>query len=194
MEILDTEIPEIKIIMADRFGDRRGFFSETYNKHALAERGIDHEFVQDNHSLSREIGVVRGLHFQTPPFAQDKLIRVVCGAIFDVAVDIRQGSPTFGRHVSGVLSKEAWNQMLIPAGFAHGFCTLETNTEVIYKVSNYYAPDHDHGIRWNDPELAISWPFSGNQAIISDKDRSLPCLSEFDPPFVYRRESDGVGS
>lgn len=186
IRIDDTKIPEIKILKPQLFEDGRGVFSEVYNKRALAEHGITCEFVQDNSSLSRDIGVVRGLHFQAPPFAQDKLIHVARGAIFDVAVDIRTGSPTFGRHVSQVLSEEAWNQMLVPAGFAHGFCTLEPNTVVLYKTSHYYAPDHEQGIRWNDPELSISWPITTDQAILSDKDWSLPVLAEIKSPFTYR--------
>ena len=167
-----------------KHGDHRGFFSEVYNKRALAEAGIDIEFVQDNHSLSAEKGTVRGLHFQTPPFAQDKLVRVVRGAVFDVAVDLRRESPTYGRHVSVVLSAETWNQILVPIGFAHGFMTLEPDTEVIYKVSGYYAPDHDKGLLWNDPALGIAWPIPETEAILSDKDRRQPRLAELVTPFV----------
>ncbi|MEL6209765.1 MAG: dTDP-4-dehydrorhamnose 3,5-epimerase, partial [Pseudomonadota bacterium] len=155
---LDVEalaIPEVRVIRPRKFGDHRGFFSETYNRRAFAEAGIDLDFVQDNHSLSGEVGTIRGLHYQSPPFAQDKLVRVVRGAILDVAVDIRRGSPTFGQHVAAKITAEDWNQILVPVGFAHGFVTLEPGTEVIYKVTNYYAPDCDHGILWNDPALAI---------------------------------------
>ena len=176
-------IPGVKILIPGRIGDRRGFFSEVYNKRALTEAGIDIKFVQDNHSLSAEKGTVRGLHFQTPPFAQDKLVRVVRGAVFDVAVDLRRGSTTYGRHVSAVLSAEAWNQMLVPAGFAHGFMTLEPDTEVIYKVSGYYAPDHDKGLLWNDPALGIEWPIPETEAVLSDKDRRQPRLAELAAPF-----------
>ncbi|HEB56385.1 MAG TPA: dTDP-4-dehydrorhamnose 3,5-epimerase [Gammaproteobacteria bacterium] len=178
MELRDTEIPDVKILKPKKFGDHRGFFSETYNKKILSELGIDMDFVQDNHSLSVEKGVIRGLHYQTPPFAQDKLVRVVHGAILDVAVDMRKSSPTFGKHITAVISADNWEQILVPAGFAHGFCTLEENTEVIYKVTNYYAPDHDTGIRWNDPELGIDWPISENEAILSDKDKIQPFFSE----------------
>ncbi|HZO99772.1 MAG TPA: dTDP-4-dehydrorhamnose 3,5-epimerase [Terriglobia bacterium] len=178
MEIIPTEIPDVKLIRPHKYGDHRGFFSETYNKKELAERGIDLDFLQDNHSLSVAKGVVRGLHFQIPPFAQDKLVRVIHGAIFDVAVDIRRGSPTFGRHVSAVLSVDNWTQILVPKGFAHGFCTLEPNTEVIYKVTDYYAPQFDRGILWNDPELGIVWPISDAEATLSDKDRMQPRFSE----------------
>lgn len=178
MQIVDAEIPEVKILTAKKFGDDRGFFSETYNQFALANAGIDAVFVQDNHSLSRDVGVVRGLHFQTPPFAQVKMVRVVRGAIFDVAVDLRRNAPTFGQHVHSVISAEAWNQMFIPIGFAHGFCTLEPDTEVIYKVSARYAPDHDKGILWNDPALGIDWPVEVDRAMVSQKDRDNPRLEE----------------
>jgi dTDP-4-dehydrorhamnose 3,5-epimerase len=178
MEIKETAIPEVKIILPRRQGDHRGFFSETYNKNALASLGIDMEFVQDNHSLSAEKGVVRGLHFQIQPFAQDKLVRVVRGSIFDVAVDLRRSSPSFGGHVSVVLSVEAWNQLLIPKGFAHGFCTLEPDTEVIYKVSSYYSPQHDRGVFWADRDLKIPWPVQCEDAILSDKDKRLPAFAE----------------
>ena len=171
------------MLILGKYGDHRGFFSEVYNKRALAEAGIDIEFVQDNHSLSAEKGTVRGLHFQTPPFAQDKLVRVVRGAVFDVAVDLRRESPTYGRHVSMVLSAETWNQILVPIGFAHGFMTLEPDTEVVYKVSGYYAPDHDKGLLWNDPALGIAWPIPEARAILSDKDRRQPRLAELVTPF-----------
>ena len=166
-----------------KHGDYRGYFSETYNRRTLAAAGIGINLVQDNHSLSAEKGTVRGLHFQTPPFAQDKLVRVVRGSVFDVAVDLRRDSPTYGQHVSVVLSDEAWNQLLIPIGFAHGFMTLEDDTEVIYKVSEYYAPEHDKGLRWNDPMLGIQWPISEDEAVLSDKDRGLPRFAEFATPF-----------
>lgn len=183
MQIEPLSIPDVKVFTPKKHGDQRGFFSEVYNKKALAAAGIDIEFVQDNHSLSAEKGVVRGLHFQLAPFAQDKLLRVVRGSVFDVAVDLRQDSPTYGKHVTAVLSAEAWNQILVPIGFAHGFMTLEPDTEVIYKVSNYYAPDHDRGILWNDPALGIEWPFGEDVATLSDKDLKQPRLAEIAPPF-----------
>ena len=183
MRIEDTAIAAVKLLTPKKHGDRRGFFSETYNKRALAEAGAAADFVQDNHSLSADAGTVRGLHFQAPPFAQTKLVRVVRGAAFDVAVDIRRGSPTFGRHASAVLSAEAWNQILVPAGFAHGFMTIEPDTEVIYKVDACYAPSHDFGILWNDPALGIAWPLPEARAILSDKDRSQPRLAEIESPF-----------
>ena len=177
------DIEGLKLIRSKKFGDHRGFFSEVYNKRAFAAAGIDVDFVQDNHSLSAEKGTVRGLHYQVPPFAQAKLVRVVRGAVFDVAVDLRRGSPTYGKHASAILSAEAWNQFLVPSGFAHGFMTLKPETEVIYKVSNYYSPEHDKGLLWNDPDLAIDWPMSQIDAILSDKDRKQPCLQEIETPF-----------
>ena len=183
MQVEHLNIPEVRLLSPRKHGDRRGFFSETYNRKALAVVGIDIDFVQDNHSYSADKGTVRGLHFQTPPFAQDKLVRVARGSVFDIAVDLRQGSPTYGRHAGAVLSVEAWNQLLIPIGFAHGFMTLEPDTEVIYKVSNYYAPDHDKGLLWNDPALGISWPIAEDKAVLSDKDSKLPRLAELVTPF-----------
>ena len=178
MRVEKLAIPAVKMLTPEKHGDERGFFSEVYSARKCAEAGIDMRFVQDNHSLSAGKGTVRGLHFQTPPFAQDKLVRVVRGAVYDVAVDLREGSPTYGRHVGAVLSAESWNQLLVPIGFAHGFMTLEPDTEVVYKVSNYYAPDHDGGLLWNDPALGIAWPLPEAQAILSEKDRRQPRLSE----------------
>ena len=183
MQVETLAIPEVKVLIPRRFGDQRGFFSEVYNAGTLAEAGIDTEFVQDNHSFSARSGTVRGLHFQTPPHAQDKLVRVVRGAVFDVAVDLRRSSATYGRHVSVVLSAEAWNQLLIPVGFAHGFMTLEPDTEVVYKVSDHYAPDHDKGLLWNDPALGIRWPIPEEEAALSDKDREQPGFAGFVTPF-----------
>jgi dTDP-4-dehydrorhamnose 3,5-epimerase len=177
VQVSATEIPDVKLLALRIHRDHRGFFSETYNKAELANAGVHLEFVQDNQSLSVERGVVRGLHFQIAPFAQDKLVRVMRGAIFDVAVDIRKGSPTYGKHVARIISAQEWNQLLIPIGFAHGFCTLEPNTEVIYKVTNYYSPECDRGVLWNDPELGIAWPIAESEAILSDKDRKQPRFS-----------------
>ncbi len=171
-------IPEVKIIRPKKHGDARGFFSETYSQKALAEAGVDLAFVQDNHAFSAAPGTVRGLHFQTAPFAQDKLVRVVRGSIFDVAVDLRRGSPTYGKHVSAVISAKDWNQILVPVGFAHGLVTLEPDTEVLYKVTNYYAPQHDLGLLWNDPALGIAWPVSEADAILSAKDKVQPRLAD----------------
>jgi len=166
-----------------RFSDERGFFSETWSERALAEAGIHLHFVQDNHSLSRGVGVLRGLHFQTPPLAQDKLIRVTKGSVFDVAVDIRPGSPTY-RHWEGLrLSATEWNQLLIPKGFAHGFLALEPDCEVQYKVTAPYSREHDKAIRFDDPALGIDWPMAIEALILSDKDRAAPLLADVDTGF-----------
>ena len=183
MQLIETEIPAVKVLVPKKFGDHRGFFSEVYSDKLLAGLGVQAQFVQDNHSLSAEKGVVRGLHYQLPPMAQDKLIRVVRGAIMDVAVDIRRGSPTFGRHVACLLSAENWKQMFVPAGFAHGFATLEPNTEVLYKVTNYYSPSHERGVRWNDPKLGINWHVNENDAVLSERDRKHPMLAEMSDLF-----------
>ncbi|MPR63799.1 dTDP-4-dehydrorhamnose 3,5-epimerase [Ochrobactrum intermedium] len=160
-----------------KFGDDRGFFSETYNAKSFAQAGIELTFVQDNHSYSAAKGVVRGLHYQLPPFVQDKLVRVTRGAILDVVVDIRKSSPTFGKWVSLEVSAEKWNQILVPKGFAHGFMTLVENTEVIYKVTNYYSPEHDRSIRYDDPAIGIDWPIVSSGVQLSDKDRKAPLFA-----------------
>lgn len=165
-------------VLPPKFGDDRGFFSETYNVRTFGERGITATFVQDNHSFSAAAGVLRGLHYQLPPHAQAKLVRVVSGRIFDVAVDIRRDSPTFAKWVSVELSAEKWNQILIPVGFAHGFVTLEPNTEVVYKVSDYYAPECDRSIRFDDPQIGIDWPVDASELQLSAKDRSAPLLGD----------------
>ena len=183
MQVEALTIPDIKLLTPARLGDDRGFFSEVYNRATLAKLGVDTEFVQDNHSLSSRRGTVRGLHFQIPPRAQAKLVRVVRGSVFDVAVDLRRGSPSYGGHVSIVLSAAAWNQVLVPAGFAHGFMTLDPDTEVAYKVSDFHAPEHDVGLVWNDPLLAIRWPIAESEAVLSDRDRSLPGFAGFVSPF-----------
>ena len=164
-------IPDVMEIVPAKFQDSRGFFSEVYKRPALEAEGIAIDWMQDNHSLSEIPGTVRGLHFQVPPVAQHKLVRVLRGAIFDVAVDLRQGSPTFGRWVGRELSAERWNQLLIPIGFAHGFMTLTPSTEVFYKVSAPWSAEHERTIIWNDPDLAISWPDIGLEPTLSDKDR-----------------------
>jgi dTDP-4-dehydrorhamnose 3,5-epimerase len=171
VKIKSLEIADVKIITPRKFGDDRGFFSETWTERVLTEAGIDERFVQDNHAFSAAKGTLRGLHFQLPPMAQDKLVRVTRGSILDVAVDIRRSSPTFGRHVSAVISAQNWAQIWVPKGFAHGYCTLETDTEVIYKVTDYYSPVHDRGIRFDDPALAIKWPVTRETAQLSDKDK-----------------------
>jgi dTDP-4-dehydrorhamnose 3,5-epimerase len=161
-----------------KIGDLRGFFSEVYNERALDPLIGPVRFVQDNHSLSAAKGTLRGLHFQAPPTAQGKLVRVVRGAVFDVAVDIRLSSPSYGQYISAVLSADNWHQLWIPAGFAHGFCTIEPDTEVIYKVTDFYSAADDRGIAWNDPDIAIKWPVGPAEVVLSDKDRQLPGLSE----------------
>jgi len=178
VKVLPTCIPAVKIIRPAKYSDQRGFFSEIYNKRKLAEAGVELEFVQDNHSLSVSKGVVRGLHYQIPPFAQDKLIRVLRGSVLDVAVDLRRGSPTFRQHVSVHLSADNWTQVFIPRGFAHGYATLEPNTEVFYKVSNYYSPESERGLFWADPELGIPWPVSPVEAIVSERDKRFPLFQE----------------
>lgn len=177
-EFKRTDIPDVVEIIPRKFGDHRGFFSETFSQKEFESSGLPSVYVQDNHSLSGAVGTIRGLHFQLPPFAQDKLVRVTRGAILDVAVDIRRGSPTFGRHVAVRLSAQDWNQLLIPIGFAHGFCTLEPDTEVQYKVTNYYSPEHDRGILWSDPAIGIPWPVAPGEARLSDKDQRLPLLAD----------------
>lgn len=169
-----------------KFGDERGFFSETWNSAAMAEAGFDLEFVQDNHSYSAARGVLRGLHFQLPPAAQDKLVRVTRGAIYDVVVDIRQGSPTFAKWVGLVVSAELWNQILIPKGFAHGFVTVERDTEVQYKVTAPYRPDLERSIRFDDPEIAIDWPIAASEVQLSGKDRDAPLLRDAGTEFAWQ--------
>jgi dTDP-4-dehydrorhamnose 3,5-epimerase len=171
-------IPEVILLIPQRFSDPRGFFSETWNARRFAEAGIPGPFVQDNHALSTDSGVVRGLHIQIAPNAQGKLIRAVRGAIWDVAVDVRPGSPTYGKHVSAVLSAENWQQLWIPTGFLHGYCTLQPDTEVIYKVTAPWDRGAERGVIWNDPDLAVPWPVDPAQALLSDKDLVLPRLAE----------------
>jgi len=178
-------VSDVLEIITQRHQDDRGFFSETYNREAFRRAGINYDFLQDNHSFSHLSGTVRGLHFQSPPFAQVKLVRVTKGAIYDVAVDIRVGSPTFGRHVGVSLSSDKGNQLLIPIGFAHGFCTLESDTEVLYKVDAPYSKNHDLGLLWSDPELAIDWPTGPQAAVLSNKDKNHPRLGELEPYFLY---------
>lgn len=163
-----------------RFGDERGFFSETWNAKDMAQAGVVCTFVQDNHSYSASSGVLRGLHYQLPPVAQDKLLRVSRGSIFDVAVDVRRGSATFGKWVGLTVSAELWNQVFIPKGFAHGFVTLEQHTEVQYKVSAPYHPGLERSIRFDDPEIGIDWPLSGDRMILSAKDQAAPLLADAD--------------
>ncbi len=172
-----TTIEGVLLVTPRRFSDGRGFFSETWNERRFIEAGIPGPFVQDNHAYSADRGVVRGLHLQIDPSAQGKLVRVVRGSVWDVAVDIRPGSPTYGRHVGAVLSAENWQQLWIPAGLLHGYCTLVPDTEVIYKVTAPWDREAERGVIWNDPELAIPWPIGADEAILSDKDRILPPLA-----------------
>lgn len=176
LTITPTAIPAVMVIVPKSFNDHRGSFCETYNRAEFFERGITQEFVQDNQSRSAAKGTVRGLHFQSPPMAQDKLVRVLRGRIFDVAVDLRRSSPSYGRWVAEELSAENGRQLLIPIGFAHGFCTLEPDTHVLYKVTSYYSPQADFGIAWDDPDLAIDWPVPRSEVVLSDKDANLPLL------------------
>jgi dTDP-4-dehydrorhamnose 3,5-epimerase len=185
MQLLDTALPEIKVVVPRRVGDTRGFFSEVWNARTFSSVGIDAVFVQDNHVRSPVIGTLRGLHYQIPPAAQGKLIRVTRGAIFDVAVDIRRGSPTFGRFADVVLTADNWHQLWVPTGFAHGYCTLEDDTEVQYKVTDYFSPLHERGITWSDPELMITWPVTAESAIVSERDRRLLRLAEQPDLFEY---------
>ena len=185
MQVISTGIAEVREIKPVRHRDPRGFFSEVFRDDVLRRHGIDATFVQENHSLSVERGVVRGLHFHAPPMAQAKLVRVGVGAILDVAVDIRRGSPSYGRHVAVVLSAAEGNQLYVPEGFAHGFCTLEPNTEVIYKVNRYYSREHDFGLAWNDPALGIAWPVDAAEAVLSEKDGRQPILAELPVYFRY---------
>ncbi|EMG53551.1 dTDP-4-dehydrorhamnose 3,5-epimerase [Ochrobactrum sp. CDB2] len=178
MQLRPSSLDGVVEINTRKFGDDRGFFSETYNAKSFAEASIDLTFVQDNHSYSAVKGIVRGLHYQLPPFAQDKLVRVIRGAILDVAVDIRKSSPTFGKWVGLEVSAERWNQVLVPKGFAHGFMTLVDNTEVIYKVTDYYSPEYDRSIRFDDPAIGIDWPLPTSSVQLSDKDQKAPLLTD----------------
>jgi dTDP-4-dehydrorhamnose 3,5-epimerase len=186
LEVRQLGLDGVFEIRPQQFTDERGFFSEIWNKARWRDAGIDVDFVQDNHSLSKQRGVLRGLHYQTPPMAQAKLVRVTRGAVFDVAVDVRNGSPTFGQWTSVVISRAEWNQLFIPAGFAHGFVTLEPDTEVQYKVSAPYSAEHDRAIRFDDPGIGIEWPISQNELVLSVRDRSAPLLADVDTGFSVR--------
>ncbi len=185
MQIDDTAIADVKVITPRRFADPRGFFAEWHNEKALRALGIDLDFRQDNLSRSARRGTVRGMHFQLAPLPQTKLVGVMAGRVLDVALDIRLGSPTYLRHVAVELSAERGNQILVPEGFAHGFCTLTDEALVFYKVTAPYSAAHDSGIYWADPALGIDWPVCEGDAILSEKDRALPRLDAAKPPFRY---------
>jgi len=185
MQVIQLDIPDVLLLQIPKHGDDRGFVSEVYSERAFLEAGISNRWVQDNHAKSSERHVLRGLHFQVPPHAQAKLVRVARGRIFDVAVDVRAGSPWYGKWVGKELSASAWNQLYVPAGFAHGYLTLEPDCEVLYKVDDYYAPDCEGGLIWNDPDLAIDWPLQGHAPILSKNDELLPRFKDFRTPFSY---------
>ena len=186
MKIEPTEIADVKILTPARFGDERGWFSETWNAARLVAAGIATQFVQDNHSMSAKTGTLRGLHYQAPPHAQDKLVRCSKGAILDVAVDVRVGSPSYGKWVGVALTATNGRQLLVPKGFLHGFVTRAENTEVQYKCSDVYAPDCDGGIRWDDPQIGIDWGLDA-APVLSGKDAVAPLLRDFTSPFVWER-------
>lgn len=179
MDVIATDLPDVLLIRPVRHGDARGYFAEMWNKETFRACNLDIDFIQDNQSRSEHSGTLRGLHIQRPPYTQAKLIRVLKGRIYDVAVDLRHSSPTFGQHVGVELNSDRLEQLFVPRGFLHGFVTLEPDTEVFYKVDNLYAPQHDTGVIWNDPDLKISWPLQPNTIpIISTKDQSLPSFYE----------------
>lgn len=185
MEIADGGIPCVKLLRPVRHADLRGEFVEVYRSDLLRARGVEFEPVQENHLVTPRVGTIRGLHFQVPPFAQAKLVRVTVGAIFDVAVDLRHGSPTYGRHVSALLSAADWNQMFVPEGFAHGFCTVEPDTQVVYKVNRYRSAESERGLLWNDPELNIRWPVDAGSAFASERDMRQGVLAQLPRYFEY---------
>lgn len=184
MKIEQTRLSGVIVLTPRRFGDHRGFFSESWNRARLTEAGIDVDFVQDNHSFSREPGTVRGLHFQAPPHAQVKLVRCGRGALFDVVVDIRRGSSTYGEWVGVELSFENGRQILVPEGFAHGFATRAPETEIIYKCSDYYAPETEGALLWNDPDIGIDWQLGALDPVLSEKDAAAGKLAQFESPFT----------
>jgi dTDP-4-dehydrorhamnose 3,5-epimerase len=186
MQVEQTPLDGVLILTPRVFGDTRGWFCETWNQTTLASLGITTVFVQDNHSFSATVGTLRGLHYQSPPRAQDKLVRCTRGAIWDVAVDFRTGSPTFGQYTAAELSAENHRQLLVPKGFLHGFLTLARDSEVQYKCSDTYAPDCDGAVRWDDPDLQIDWPLSGKPPTLSDKDATAPLLRDVTSPFTLR--------
>jgi dTDP-4-dehydrorhamnose 3,5-epimerase len=191
MEIVAAaDLPAVRIICPPRHQDARGFFSEVWREDALRAAGIGVRFVQENHALSRAVGTVRGLHFQIGQSAQGKLIRCPRGSILDVAVDIRRGSPSYGQHVAVILSAENWKQVYVPIGFAHGYCTLEPDTEVLYKVTAYYDPAAEGGLAWDDPDIGIAWPIAPGLAVLAAKDRMYPRLADFPDFFPFAQFPD----
>lgn len=185
MKVDSLDISGVFLFSPQKHGDHRGFFSETFRQSVFASVVPATELVQDNHSLSAETGTLRGLHFQTPPHSQGKLVRCPRGRVLDVIVDLRRGSPTYGQHIKVELSSENWQQLWVPAGFAHGFCTLEPDSEFVYKVSDYYSAECDSGLAFDDPDLGIDWPFTRADLHISDKDKALGAFADFDTPFIY---------
>jgi len=185
MKIREFDVPGLKLIIPKRFCDERGYFSESWSERQFREQVANVSFVQDNQSLSARKGTLRGLHFQKPPFAQGKLVRVVSGSIFDIAVDIRKGSPTYKQHIAIVLSASEGSQLWVPPGFLHGFCTLQDDTEVFYKVTSYYSPTHDAGVLWSDADLGIKWPVDKGSVVLSEKDQRHPRLSDLPGFFEY---------
>jgi dTDP-4-dehydrorhamnose 3,5-epimerase len=183
LEVKSLELEGVILLRPKKFVDARGYFIETFNARSFAEAGVDSVFVQDNQSMTRKAGTIRGLHFQRPPAAQAKLVRVLRGSIFDVALDLRPVSPSYGHWCSATLTGEGGEQLFVPRGFAHGFCTLEPDTEVAYKVDSFYTPSCDAGLRWDDPDLAIPWPVRPADAVISEKDAGLPFFKAFVSPF-----------
>ena len=183
MKITPLDLDGLLLVEPARHGDARGFFSEVFRRDTFEAAAGPVAFLQDNHSRSRRRGVIRGLHYQAPPFAQGKLVRVTRGAVYDVAVDARRGSPTFGRHIGVELSEDNWRQLWIPPGFLHGFCTLTDDVEFLYKVTAYYSPEHDGAVAFDDPAIGVAWPLDGVEAMVSDKDRAAPKLA--DMPAVF---------
>lgn len=186
MGFIKTTLQDVYLFEPKVFGDHRGFFMETYNHQMFEEAGLSFNFIQDNHAMSAEAGTLRGMHFQLAPYAQTKLVRVIKGAVYDAIVDIRKGSPTYGQWEGFILSEENKRQLLVPQGFAHGYCTLTKDTEFVYKVDNYYSPDCDRGLAWDDPQLNIQWPTTN--PILSEKDKKQPLFKDLDCPFIYKGE------
>lgn len=193
MQIEETALPGVLVLTPARHGDPRGFFSESWNRKTLADHGIEMDFVQDNHSMSEAVGTLRGLHYQSPPHAQAKLVRCGRGRLYDVAVDFREGSPTFGQWVGVELSFENGKQLLVPEGFLHGFVTREPMTEVVYKCTDFYAPDCDGAVRWDDPEIGIDWGLDGAPGL-SGKDAAAPLLKDAPRPFSFEKETESGGA